>query len=203
MTKGPADRSEWTITTHDWSLDVDADHLAVARDVATSLGDEMALHLVLEVLAYADDEAEAIGRRGSVQVSVRGEEIEVADDGRGTDTRRDAQGHPVRKPVMATRDVRFFDSEDSPLLPDGLRRRGMSLVAAATPLLLHTNRRVEGTWVQAYERGMPLGRLREGPSAERTGTTVTFQLPSPESVDVPKLRALAATFQHLEVLVRG
>lgn len=142
----------------------------------------MALHLVLEVLAYADDEAAAIGHRGRVHVSVRGDEIEVANDGRGTDTRHDAQGHPVRKPVMATRDVRFFESEDSPLLPDGLPRRGMSLVAAASPLLLHKNRRIEGSWAQAYEYGIPLDQLREGPPAELTGTTVTFQLPSTESV---------------------
>lgn len=103
---------------------------------------------------------------------------------------------------MGTRDVRFFDSEDSPLLPDGLPRRGLSLVAAASPLLLHKNRRIEGSWAQAYEYGIPLDQLREGPPAELTGTTVTFQLPSTESVEAPRLRALAEAFQHLEVLVR-
>ena len=54
----------------------------------------------------------------------------VADNGRGTDTRYDERGEPVRKPVMATKDLRFFDTAGAELLPDGHPRRGMSVVAA-------------------------------------------------------------------------
>ena len=67
-------------------------------------------HLVLEVLAYADEEAGSRGARGSAVVTVHDDgSVSVADDGRGTDTRRDATGRVVRKPVMATQDLRFAD----------------------------------------------------------------------------------------------
>ena len=108
----------WAVTTHDWSVEVDAVHLAGARRCAESLGAGLPTHLVLEVLAYADDEAEALGRRGQVSVDLRDSEIVVADDGRGTDTRRDEHGRVVRKPVMATKDVRFFDADGQPVPSD-------------------------------------------------------------------------------------
>ena len=197
------DRDAWGITTHDWSVDVDVEHLAKARQAAESLGDAMALHLVLEVLAYADDEAEAAGRRGCVRVVVRGDEIQVADDGRGTDTRRDAEGRVVRKPIMATRDVRFFDEEDPVLLPDGLPRRGMSTVSAASPSLLHDNWRTSGAWSQEYRFGTPQAELRELPPTGRTGTTATVRLPSPVDLDLTQLAVLVRGFAHVDVEVSG
>lgn len=196
-----ADEGAWTVTTHDWSVDVDTAHLAEARRVAESLGDDLAMHLVLEVLAYADDEAESLGRPGRVSVVLRGSEVEVSDDGRGTDTRRDERGRAVRKPVMATRDVRFFDADSSPPLPDGLPRRGMSLVSAASPLLLHENRRSEGSWSQAYVHGIPQDELREGPPAGDTGTTVTVRLPSSRAPDASRIRELVAGYEHIDVTV--
>lgn len=81
--------------------------------------------MILEVLAYAGDEANALGRIGDATVDYHDDgAVTVIDDGRGTDTRRDASGRRIRKPVMATKDVRFFDAPDAPLLPDGLPRRG-------------------------------------------------------------------------------
>lgn len=79
------------------------------------------MHLILEVLAYADDEANATGRGEHIQASVGSSQIVVAYDGRGTDTRYDEHG--------ATQDVRFFGLSDAPLLPDGLPRLDMSIVA--------------------------------------------------------------------------
>lgn len=197
-----AGRGSWRVTTHDWSRDVDVDHLAVACERAESLGADLPLHLVLEVIAYADDEAAATGRRGDVVVTIDGDEVSVADDGRGTDTRRDASGRPVRKPVMATRDVRFADADDAPLLPDGSRRRGMSTVAATSPLLVHENHRTDGAWRQAYRHGIPDAELQEVLATGRTGTTVVFRLPSPRPVDVARLRALVREFPNLVVRVR-
>ncbi len=191
----------WTTTTHDWSVEVDPVHLAEARRLAESLGADLPTHLVLEVLAYADDEAESLGRRGRVVVILRSSEVEVADDGRGTDTRRDGRGRPVRKPVMATRDVRFFDAGTPPLLPDGLPRRGMSTVSAVSPLLLHENRRADGSWSQAYVHGIPQEELRGGPPADRTGTTVTFRLPSAEVPEAEQVRLLSAGYAHIDVTV--
>src|SRR5690606_27939156 len=98
-------------TTHDWSASVDVGHLdAIGRDPAT-YAPGGATHLLLEVLAYAAEEA---------------------------------AGRPIRKPVMATKDLRFFDTP-SEILPDGFPRRGMSVVAALSDWLVHTNRRVEGS----------------------------------------------------------
>jgi len=97
----------------------------------------------------------------------------VADDGRGTDTRRDDDGRLVRKPVMATKDLRFFD-RDCAVLPDGSTRRGMSVVAALSTWLEHTNYRMDGAWTQRYEHGLPAGDLVELSPSGRTGTTVRF-----------------------------
>lgn len=194
-------RDTWRVTTHDWSREVDAGHLVEARRVAASLGDALALHLALEVIAYADDEAQASGRSGVVRVVVRGELVEVDDDGRGTDTRRDETGQIVRKPVMATRDVRFFDASDAPLLPDGLPRRGMSTVSASSPLLRHTNRRSEGAWSQTHRHGVPDSDLQEVEDRQRPGTTVAFVLPPGGRLDADRLRELASGFTHVTVSV--
>lgn len=61
----------------------------------------------------------------------------------------------VKKPVMATKDLRFFDHPGAQLLPDGQPRRGMSVVAALSEWLVHTNRRAGGAWTQRYEHGVP------------------------------------------------
>lgn len=197
----PRLRDGWTVTTHDWSHDVDAAHLDEAARAVHGLGEAMSLHLVLEVIAYADDEAGWAGRRGEVTVTLRETEVEVADDGRGTDTRRDEYGRPVRKPVMATRDVRFFDAQEPPSLPDGRPRRGMSTVAAVSPLLVHENRRAEGAWRQSYRHGRPDTELHEVPGDGGTGTTVTVRLPSAEAVDVDALRSIVQGFSHVSVTV--
>ena len=54
----------------------------------------------------------------------------ITDEGRGTDTRVDDQGRTVKKPVMTTKDLRFFDCPQAAVLPDGHPRRGMSVVSA-------------------------------------------------------------------------
>src|SRR6476620_1933633 len=102
------DRSSWTVTTHAWSSDVDTAHL---NDVRKRLSPpEVAggrRHLILEVLAYANDEAAALGRVGHAVVTThRDGAVTISDDGRGTDTRRDSDGRVVRKPVMGTPNVR-------------------------------------------------------------------------------------------------
>jgi len=88
----------------------------------------------------------------------------------------DPGGRPVRKPVMATRDLRFFDHPDAERLPDGRPRRGMSVVAALSRWLVHTSRRRDGAWMQRYEHGIPVTDLVPIPDVEpeHTGTTVHF-----------------------------
>lgn len=188
------DRSK--ITTHDWSKHVDRDHLEHIRNHADNFASGGTLHLVLEVLAYALDEAEHHGNPAHVTVTLHSDgSVSVADDGRGTDTRIDGQGKTVRKPVMATKDLRFFDSPDPALLPDGLPRRGMSVVASLSTWLTHTNRRLNGSWTQGYEHGIPVTDLSGIPDDGTTGTTVRFMpdaaLVKPNNVTLDELRHVA------------
>lgn len=201
-----SERASWPTTTHSWARDVDPEHLDDYRRRADELAPTGVLHLVLEVLAQADDEAESQGTTGRAAVTIEEPWVRVADDGRGTDTRRDEHGRPIRKPVMATADVRFQDAESSgegspAALPDGHPRRGLSLVAALSTELIHQNRRREGSWAQTYRHGHPESELVELPAAESTGTTVSFR-PEVWNLDddaVATLERLASEFTHLEV----
>lgn len=200
------DQEDWTNTTHDWAALVDEQHLSAVRAGVSHLVPGGLLQLICEVLAYADDEAVALTRLGHclVELSEDGS-VSVADDGRGTDTRVDEHGSPIRKPVMATKDLRFFDSRTPPALPEGSARRGMSVVAALSEWLVHTNRRVDGSWTQRYEYGIPVTDLMPVPDTSSTGTTVRFRvddsLVDPSSVTAAALME-AARFAHIEVDVR-
>ncbi|OZM72009.1 ATP-binding protein [Amycolatopsis antarctica] len=162
-------------TTHDWAADVDIEHLdGIGRSPAVYAPGGVD-HLILEVLAYAAEEAEC-GPGGRCVVVLHPDgSVSVADDGRGTETRAGAGGPVVRKPVMATRDLRFFGVPGREVLPDGHPRRGMSVVAALSEWLVHTNRRQDGAWTQRYERGIPVTGLLPVPGDGTTGTTVRFR----------------------------
>jgi DNA gyrase subunit B len=189
----------WQNTTHDWTRDVDVEHLERIRRSPDGFAPGGVAHLVLEALAYAADEAaERGGGRAVVTVHEDGS-IAVTDNGRGTDTRVDAEGRTVKKPVMATKDLRFFD-EPSALLPDGHHRRGMSVVAALSEWLVHTNRRDNGSWLQRYAHGVPVTDLIPITSDGTTGTTVHF-LPSPGLAPVTTLPTDFGP--HLTVVLNG
>jgi hypothetical protein len=154
---------------------------------------------VLEVLAHvADEAAENGGGHATVTLHPDGS-VAVADDGRGTDTRVDTTGRTVRKPVMATKDLRYFDQPTAATLPDGHPRRGMSVVAALSEWLVHTNRRVNGSWTQRYEHGIPVTGLTSVPDDGTTGTTVWFRPSLSPAVSLPELRRYAARWPHLTV----
>lgn len=156
---------------------VDVEHLQKVRRSTRSLAPSGKLHLVFEVLAYASDEAESNGG-GSATVTLGADgSVRVVDDGRGTDTRRNEDGVVVKKPVMATPDLRFFDDPSTQSLPDGHPRRGMSVVAALSDWLLHENRRLGGGWQQRYEQGIPVTDLVPLLPNGSTGTAVHL-LPS-------------------------
>lgn len=172
MTPG---REGWINTTHDWAANVDHVHLANIRNDPDTQAPGGLLHLVLEVVAYANDEAQALGRPGKCLVILHSDgSVSVADDGRGTDTRLRANGEMIKKPIMATKDLRFFDNRYHVLLPDGAPRRGISVVSALSQWLTHTNRRQDGAWTQRYEHGVPTSDLEPIQPTHRTGTTVQF-----------------------------
>ncbi|OLZ57951.1 ATP-binding protein [Amycolatopsis keratiniphila subsp. nogabecina] len=167
--------SEWRNTTHDWAGSVDLDHLARIRRSPGEFAPGGVAHLVLEVLAYAAEEAESTGDGHAVVTAHPDGSISVSDDGRGTATRADGHGGFVKKPVMSTKDLRFFDSPEAQKLPDGHPRRGVSVVAALSDWLVHTNRRRDGSWTQRYERGVPVTDLSPIADDGTTGTTVRFR----------------------------
>lgn len=167
--------TKWVNTTHDWAASVDRVHLETIRSDPEAHAPGGLQHLVLEVIAYANDEAEALGRRGECTVNIHMDgSISVADNGRGTDTRRDGNGEVIKKPIMATKDLRFFDSSNRVLLPDGKLRLGMSVVAALSSWLTHTNHRENGAWTQRYEHGFPTTALVPIEPSQSTGTTIRF-----------------------------
>lgn len=197
----PADRTTWTVTTHQWAWDVDVAHLEEVRAGTPQLTAGDVVHMILEVLAYADEEAAARGRRGNAVVTLAPDEISIADDGRGTDTRVDADGSIIRKPIMATKDVRFYDSPAPPDLPDGRPRRSMSSVSALCELVIHENRRTQGAWSQTYRYGVPALQLRPLKTWSGTGTTVRFRCTRCEEVSAAWLQPLASEFKYLKVTV--
>ena len=184
----------WPGTTHDWARDLDAGHIERIRREPVVFAPGGALHLVLEVLACAADEAAHTGLGSAVVTMHDDGSVSVVDDGRGTATHVDDQGQTVKKPVMTTKDLRFFDTPDVAVLPDGHPRRGMSVVTALSTWLTHVNRRHDRAWTQRYERGIPVTDLTPIPGNGTTGTTVRF-LPDPALVPdahipVPELRHL-------------
>ena len=159
-----SDDAPWATTTHAWSREVDREHLAAIRRelIKTEEAGDLR-HLILEVLAYAQDEFESLRRHGTVTVSRRADgSARIDDDGRGTDTRQDDQGRVIRKPRI------------SPTLPDGLPRRGISTVAALSSVLIHENHRSGGSWSQTYRYGIPDNRLTPIAPRGRSGTVVAF-----------------------------
>jgi topoisomerase-4 subunit B len=199
-------RSAWVNTTHDWSTVMDHDHLSQIRIHPERYAPGGLVHLLLEVVAYADDEAESSGRPGICTITLYGDgSVSVADDGRGTDTRPAEDGRPIRKPVMSTKDLRFFDDPPTVHLPDATPRRGMSVVAALSDWLVHTNRRRNGAWTQRYENGVPVTDLVAVEGDGTTGTTVHF-MPSravrrPERLTPARVHGVLAPFAHLEITV--
>ncbi len=177
-------QSEWTNSTHDWTASVDLEHLDIVRTHLDEFAPGGSLHLVFEVLAYAADEAESNGAGRATVRFERDGSVSVADDGRGTNTRRADGGCVIRKPVMATPDLRFFDDPSAELLPDGHPRRGISVVAALADWLLHINKRVDGAWQQRYVRGVPVTDLEPLKSDGSTGTVVRFK-PGAEVAGLP------------------
>ncbi|MFV0131513.1 ATP-binding protein [Streptomyces sp. HMX112] len=196
-------RASWVNTTHDWASDVDLGHLARIRREQEEFAPGGPGHLVLEVVAHAADEASSRSGGQCLITLHHDGSVSVADDGRGTDTRVDEHGRMVKKPVMASKDLRFFDSPEVERLPDGHPRRGMSVVAALSAWLIHTNRRRNGAWTQRYEHGVPVTGLTSVAADGTTGTLVRFlpvtSLCCAWSLTAGDLRRWTAYWPHLDI----
>ncbi|WP_454197439.1 hypothetical protein [Nocardia sp. Marseille-Q1738] len=196
-------KTQWCNTTHNWASTVDFDHLERIRRDPRAMAPGGFRHLILEVVAYAADEAESNhGGRCVITLHADGS-ASVWDNGRGTDTRVDDQGRTVRKPIMASKDLRFFDSPSAQLLPDDQPRRGMSVVAALSQWLVHTNRRRDGAWTQRYEHGVPVTELIPITPDSTTGTTVHFRpdnaMHMNDGLTADELTRLTAQWRQLSI----
>ncbi|MGE5289797.1 MAG: hypothetical protein ACM3ML_21940 [Micromonosporaceae bacterium] len=161
-------------TTHDWASAVDFAHLAVIRRDPAAFAPGGVRHLILEIAAYAADEAGCINGGHCAITLYRDGSVAMSDDGRDTKTRPGGDGRAVRKPIITSKDLRFFDYPGAQLLADGHPRRGMSVVAALSEWLVHTSRRREGAWSQRHEHGVPVSPLTEIAGDGTTGTTIHF-----------------------------
>jgi topoisomerase IV subunit B len=191
--------------THDWSVLVDHDHIQHIRRDPAGFAPGGTAHLILEVLGYASEEAEANGG-GSCSITLHADgSVAVSDRGRGTDTVVDAEGKAGKKPLMSTRDLRYFSAPSPLLLADGHPRRGMSVVAALSEWLVHTNRRTDGSWTQRYENAVPVTDLVATPADGTTGTTVHFcpvaAVRAAGGVEAAELVRWTAGLPHLTVTV--
>ncbi|MEO3875685.1 hypothetical protein ABGB18_43465 [Nonomuraea sp. B12E4] len=194
-------RTTWLNTTHDWARGVDVDHLAHIRQRPAAFAPGGVPHLILEIVAYVADEAECNnGGRCAITLLPDGS-VSIADGGRGTDTRLDDHDRAVKKPIMASKDLRFFDHPDAQVLPDGHPRRGMSVVAALSEWLVHTNRRQNGAWTQHYEYGVPVTDLEPVAGDGTTGTVIHFRpdesLPAGSGMTGDELVRLARSWPSL------
>ena len=184
-------------STHDWSALANTDHVLAVQNDFKQFSEGGITHLILEVIAYAVDEA-IEGTTDQVSITLRKDgSICIADNGRGTQT-REVAGIKIVKPIMATPDLRFFGIADAPLLPDGRVRSGISVVSAMSEWLTHTNRRDSRGWMQRYEYGLPSGPLMEVVGDGATGTVVCFHPDAtvfgPDNVSAQTLRELCIEF---------
>jgi len=160
--------------THDWASAVDFAHLALIRRDPAAFAPGGVRHLILEVAAYAADEAACTNGGHCAITLYRDGSVAVLDNGRGTETHAGGDHQVVRKPIMTSKDLRFFDHPGAQLLADGHPRRGMSVVAALSEWLVHASRRREGAWSQRYEHGVPVSPLTQIAGDGGTGTAVHF-----------------------------
>lgn len=71
----------------------------------------------------------------------------------------------------------------------------MSVVAALSRWLIHTNRRLDGAWTQRYEHGIPSSDLVPLAPTAATGTTIQFlvddDIRPAQALEADRIRAVA------------
>ena len=147
------------------------------RDRRRSYAPGGVLHLVLEVIAYPDDEAESAGRRGSCTVTLH-PDGSIAIDGqrpRHRHPRRRRRQRSMKKPIMATEDLRFFADPAARCSPTAIPAAACPSSPHSATGSTHTNRRLNGSWTQRYEHGLPVTDL----GAHRTATAHRHDGPLP------------------------
>ncbi len=132
-------------------------------------------HLVYEVVDNSIDEAMA-GYCDTIKVTInKDESITVEDNGRGipVDLHK-SQNKSALEVVMTVLHAGGKFDKDSYKVSGGLHGVGISVVNALSTKLhvvVKTNGKV---YEQSYEKGKPLGNLKESNKTEENGTKITF-----------------------------
>lgn len=137
-------------------------------------------HLIWEVVDNSIDEAIA-GYAKNIEVVLLGDnKVKVIDDGRGipVETHKQTKKSALET-VMTTLHAGGKFGGQSYKVSGGLHGVGVSVVNALSKWLKAEVCRDDYIWVQEYERGKAVARVRKTEKCKKTGTTVTFD-PDPE-----------------------
>jgi len=163
-------------------------------------------HLVYEVVDNSVDEALA-GHCKSVEVVLHPDNsCTVTDDGRGIPVDMHAkEKRPAAEVVLTTLHAggKFGDGGGYKV-SGGLHGVGVSVVNALSEKLHLEIQRDGHVWSQDYERGKPLGELKQGAETKSSGTSITF-LPDAEIFDELEFdyATLAERLRETAFLTRG
>jgi len=133
-------------------------------------------HLVYEVVDNSVDEALA-GHCDEVSIVIHPDNsVTVADDGRGIPVAvMEKEKRPAVEVVLTVLHAGGkFGEGGGYKVSGGLHGVGVSVVNALSEHLDVEVRRDGYVWTQSYERGHPLGDLKQGSATKETGTTITF-----------------------------
>ena len=133
-------------------------------------------HLVYEVVDNSVDEALA-GYCSEVSIVIHPDNsVTVADNGRGIPVAvMEKEKRPAVEVVLTVLHAGGkFGEGGGYKVSGGLHGVGVSVVNALSERLDVEVRRDGFAWTQSFERGTPLGDLKQGAATKETGTTITF-----------------------------
>ena len=169
-----------------------------------STGAEGLHHLVWEILDNSVDEA-MNGHASRIEVTLhRDGSVSVGDDGRGIPVDlHEPSGKPALEVILTTLHAGGKFGRGVYHAAGGLHGVGASVVNALSAVLVARVRRGRRTWEMRFERGRPVGGLRDVGPGVGTGTEIRF-LPDPRIFERPQpdAKRIAARLREVSYLHR-